>query len=327
MLTGSLSLNLQQKILAAAAGFLFAVIFFSDEAEAQSLIEWRKEIALTFDDAPRGDGPLMSGSARTQTLINALEAARVEGALFFVTTKHLDEAPAGKARLNAYLAAGHHIANHSHNHPWLRSSTPEDYLADVDTAAGKLDAFEGVLPYFRYPYLDEGDTRQKRLAVRDGLKARNLANGYVTIDNHDWYLQALVGEAIAAKHPMNIDVLRETYVEVLMDAVTFYNSIAQEILGRSPRHVLLLNENDLAALFVDDLVAALRADGWSIIPAPDAYEDDIASMIPDTEFNGQGRVAALAHLSGKSPADLVAPVSGEEYLRALFAERGLIPPG
>ncbi|WP_179381028.1 polysaccharide deacetylase family protein [Jannaschia marina] len=283
----------------------------------------RGEIALSFDDAPTGDGSFLTGPERTARLIAGLEAAGVEEALFFVMTGGLETAEDAE-RLRAYTGAGHVLANHTHSHPWLRETEPADYLADIDEAARILSDFVPVAPLFRYPYLDEGLTHGRHMAVRSGLRARGLDNGYVTVDTYDWYMQALAGGARDAGRDLDMEALRDVYVSTLLEGVTFYDDVARRHLGRSPRHVLLLHENDLAALFVPDLVAALRAEGWEIIPAREAYDDPIAEIRPDTLFNGQGRIAAIAHAAGAEARDLVPRVEDETYLRALFVERGLL---
>ena len=94
--------------------------------------------------------------------------------------------------------------------------------------------------------------------------------------------------------------------------------MARRTLGRSPRHVLLLHENDLAALFIGDLVTELRARGWTIISATEAFADPIAELEPDTLFLGQGRIAALAHEAGMAPDSLVSPTEDEDYLARRF---------
>lgn len=254
-----------------------------------------RRIALSFDDAPRADGAFFTGAEWTRRLVAGLDAAGVQWALVFATTSNLDAAPDGAARLRAYADAGHAIGNHSHAHPWLRRSEADAYLADVR-------------------------------AANERLSALGLRNGYVTVDNYDWYLDVLAAEALAANPDFDRDVLRRLYVGVLLDAVRFYDGIGRETLGRSPAHVLLLHENDLAALFITDLVAALRADGWQVVPAAEAYEDPIAGSAPDTLFNGQGRVAALARVAGRAPGELVHPLEDEAALRELFVERGLLPP-
>ena len=40
--------------------------------------------------------------------------------------------------------------------------------------------------------------------------------------------------------------------------------------------------------------------------------------MPDTLYLGQGRIAALAHVAGWEPKDLVSPTEDVEYLRARF---------
>jgi len=89
-----------------------------------------------------------------------------------------------------------------------------------------------------------------------------------------------------------------------MSAVAFYDNVAIEALERSPAHMLLLHENDLAALFIGDLVAELRKQGWQIIHPDDVYTDPIAEIEPSTLITGQGRVAALAVDAGTDPRTL-----------------------
>lgn len=279
------------------------------------------QIALTFDDAPRGSGPFFDGPERTQTLIATLRDANVDGAMFFVTTQNLDrQGDSGPARIQAYTDAGHTLGNHSHSHQWLWRTDSEAYVADLDLAVQKLATFEQVQPYYRFPFLDEGRSKEKRDHVRQALAKRELRNGYVTVDTYDWYLEALAKEAKEAGREMNVDELRSLYVDVIVSGTEFYEAMAKQTLGRSPRHVLLLHENDLAALFVGDLVAELHNRGWTIIPATAAFADPIADLEPDTLFLGQGRIAALAHEAGATPASLVSPEEDEEYLKQRFGQ-------
>lgn len=283
-----------------------------------------RRLAITFDDAPRPDGAFLDGAERTRRLIQGLDAAGVRGAMIFATTERLQDTPGAEARLRAYAAAGHVLANHSHAHAWLRRAEAAEYLADARRANQALSALGDTPAFFRYPFLDEGRDVAQRDAVREGLAAMGLRNGYVTIDNYDWYLDALAAEAKAGGASPDMDAIRDIYVQTLVGAARFYDDIARDNLGRSPAHVLLLHENDLAALFITDLVAALRADGWDIIPAVEAYADPIAQRAPDTLFNGQGRVAALAHEAGRPARSLVHPLEDEQALRALFVSRGLL---
>ena len=286
-----------------------------------------KRIAISFDDIPRHAGSFFTPDQRTAELIAALDRAGVEQAGFFVTTGNLQEADGagGEERIRAYVAAGHVIGNHSDTHPWLSRTDVEDYLADIDKAEDWLHGRPSHRAWFRYPYLDEGKDRlEKRHAVRLALQQRGLLNAYVTIDNYDWYLDGLASRAKAGESDMDMDGLRSLYVETLVQAANFYDEIAMQAIGRSPAHVLLLHETDLAALYIDDLVDALRKDGWEVITMDQAYADPIALVEPDTVFLGNGRVAAIAHAGGVPAANLVHERSDEEVLDRLFGEQAIV---
>lgn len=282
----------------------------------------RKKIALTFDDAPRGNGRVYSALDRTHALITALKEADSGPVAFFVTTQTLAKNN-GKARITRYAEAGHLIANHSHTHQWLNRTDSDAYLGDIDQAEELLTGFSNRRPWFRFPYLDEGTPLEKRDAVREGLVARGLRNGYVTVDNYDWYLDLQWQRALRDGKKVDQAALRDVYVEMLIGAVTFFDDLAVEALGRSPAHVLLLHENDSAAAFIGDLIARLRADGWEIISPDEAYADPIAQILPQTLMTRQGHVGALAVEAGRDPQTLTHLAIEEDQIDALLAARNV----
>jgi hypothetical protein len=184
-----------------------------------------------------------------------------------------------------------------------------------------LKHYHSYIPWFRFPFLDEGRTIEARDSIRTAMETVGLANGYVTIDNYDWYINNLLKQATEHNRKINEARLREIYVEHIYRSILFYDDIAKKHLGRSPRHVLLLHENDLAALFLGDLVDHLRANGWKIISPREAYADSIAAHIPEVLFNGQGRVAAIAREKGIPARQLVQESEDEMFLDQLVSEK------
>ena len=306
-------------IAAAVAGACTGTAEVSSPAPART-------IAISFDDATLPDGPLFDGRERTRRLIAALETAGVEEAMFFVTTGNVERAEHGDERIRSYASAGHVLGNHSHSHEWLHRTDPDDYIADLDIAIARLAAFDQVLPYFRFPFLDEGRDVETRDRLRAALAERGLANGYVTVDTWDWFLVDLTREAQEAGTDVDLDALRDLYVDVILKSTEYYDAMARDTLGRSPHHVLLLHENDLAALFVDDLVAEYRRRGFRIVQVTEAFGDPIAGREPDTLYLGQGRIAALAHEAGREAAGLPSPTENEDYLRKRFQDEVLGRP-
>ena len=258
----------------------------------------QKRIALTYDDAPRSDGMVFTGEERATELIRALAEVEAGPVAFFVTTRGVTEQNEGRERIERYAAAGHLIANHTHTHPWAHQTPVAEYLADIDQAESLLDGMENRRNWFRFPFLDEGRSAEKIAAIAAGLEERELVNGYVTVDNYDWYLDSKLQEALKSGQQVDYAKLGKLYVNMLLYAAEYYDSIAMQMLDESPVHVLLLHENDMAALYADDLVRALRATGWTIVSPDVAYETPLPT--PETPFTGQGRVFALAADRGRS---------------------------
>jgi peptidoglycan-N-acetylglucosamine deacetylase len=281
-----------------------------------------KVIALSFDDVPRGPGAFLDPRKRAAMLITALAEADVVQALFFVNPGRIDS-EADALMVDSYAAAGHVIANHSFTHPHLREVSAEAYLADIDKAEEWLKGRPGYRPWFRYPFLDEGGRdKAKRDAVRAGLAARGLSNGYVTVDGSDWNIEALAVTAKRDGHAIDMDALRDLYVETHVESAEFSHALAQRAVGRPIPHMLLLHETDLAALFIGDLVAALRAQGWVVVTADAVYADPIYRALPDTPFAAGTLTEQLAWEKGL-PAPRWYARNDTDYAGRLFRERVL----
>ena len=256
-----------------------------------------KRVALSFDDVPRSAGPFLTPDERTLRIIAALKENRVEQAAFFVNPGRLAtvDGANGEAHIAAYVAAGHVIANHSFSHTHLRTGEADAYLADIDRAEGWLKGRKGYRPWFRFPYLDEGGRdKVKRDAARAGLAARGLRNGYVTADGSDWHLEQLTLDAKAAGKAMHMKQLERLYIGAQLSALEYHDQLARDTIGRSPAHVLLMHETDLAALFLTELIAQMRRQGWTIITADEAYADPIATEQPDVPYASGTLIGSMA---------------------------------
>ncbi|CCQ12478.1 polysaccharide deacetylase-related protein [Pseudoalteromonas luteoviolacea B = ATCC 29581] len=280
-----------------------------------------KIIALSFDDSPRAANGYFSGSERADKLLKAFKQADVPQVAFFSVSGHLNEE--GIARLSRYNDAGHIIANHSHSHPDINSLTLAEYKADVKKADTLLRQFSMFKPWYRFPYLREGDTLQKRDGMRQFLTSENYFNAYITINNYDWYIENLFQEAIKSKPNLNFDALKSFYIDTLMEGINYYHQLALEQLGRAPKHVLLLHEMDITAMFIDDLVTELKTQGWNVIPISDAYSDPIAQYETTRimKYN-PGRIGEIAKDNNYS-GSLWHHTLNETHLKTEFEKRVL----
>jgi hypothetical protein len=121
---------------------------------------------------------------------------------------------------------------------------------------------------------------------------------------------------------MDMEALRDLYVETHVEAANFNEALARRELKRSPMHVLLLHETDIAALFIDDLVAALRKDGWEIITADQAFTDPLRREMPDAPSANGTLLGQIAHARGRTE-QVWPPMTNQDFARRLFQQRVL----
>lgn len=300
---------------------LFTLLLLAACASTTTVTD--KRIALTFDDIPRDRGAWLGDDERTRRLIAGLREAGVSQAAFFLNPGRIREKPGAEARIAAYAAAGHVLANHTATHPHLNVTEPRAYLAEIDAAEAWLKGRPGYRPWFRFPYLDEGQNDlAKRDAIRAGLAARELKNGYVTVDASDWFYEQAAIDAMKAGRRIDRDALRELYIESHVESAEFTDALARRTLGRSPAHVLLLHETDLAAFWIADLVRALEANGWTIVSADEAFADPIAQFVPDVPVAQGTLIEAIAWQQGL-PEPRWYPRNNTEVAGRLFQERVL----
>lgn len=254
-----------------------------------------KRIAFSFDDVPRGPGAFLNSEERPGLLLEALRHGGIEQAAFFVNPGRITESDNDAETVMRYASEGHVLANHTARHSRLSAVSAQTFLADIDAAEVWLKGRPNYRPWFRFPFLDEGGkNKSKRDAVRAALRQRSLINGYVTVDASDWHMEDLALAAAKNEKMMDWNALRDLFVESYVQSANFSDELARRTLGRAPVQMILLHETDLAAMFVDDLAAALKADGWEIVTADEAYADPMVDMEPDVAFADGTRTQMLA---------------------------------
>jgi|CZCB01.1.fsa_nt_gi peptidoglycan/xylan/chitin deacetylase (PgdA/CDA1 family) len=130
----------------------------------------RKEVALTFDDAP---------SPFTKEVLKILDNYGVS-ATFFLVGSQVEKSPEVARQI---VAAGHEIGNHSFSHCWSSDDSVETLVEDIKRAEEAIYRSTGQVPlYFRPP----GGM------VNDKVKEACGQTGYGIllwwVDSRDWLL-------------------------------------------------------------------------------------------------------------------------------------------
>jgi peptidoglycan/xylan/chitin deacetylase (PgdA/CDA1 family) len=278
-------------------------------------------VSVTMDDFWFAETPMLSPAERNARILAALARHRVR-ATAFVIGKNA-EAEASAAMLAAWAKAGHTIGNHTYSHPYYAKASFDDFAADVVRAETVLARLPGYERIFRFPYLSEGDTPEKRDRMRAFLRERGYRNGHVTVDASDWYVDSRLRARLEARPGADVAPYRDFYLAHIWERAQYYDTLSREVLGRSVPHTLLVHFNLLNALFLDDLLAMFTAKGWRLIDASAAFADPVFKAEPKTVPAGQSLVWALAKEHGKHSTPLRYPAETGDYEKPKMDALGL----
>jgi len=267
--------------------FLFLIFAFISPLHA-------KEMALSFDDAPMDTSTHYESVARTNELIRKLNDLGVPPVMIFANPCKREDAASVMQQLKKYLDHGHDIANHTCSHPRLDEVGFVSFASDAEKADKLLaPLFEGQ-KFFRFPFLNEGKDRLLRDQMREWLKEHHYRNGMVSIDTDDYVFSFKINQAKQLGKRIDYKKVETLFVNHVVESASFYDDLAQKILGRSPKHILLLHEMDATVLFMDSLVTALRHEGWVMVSAKESYEDPVYLENPKNTAANNGILAQVA---------------------------------
>jgi hypothetical protein len=190
----------------------------------------------------------------------------------------------------------------------------------TDSIIHRLDNY---LKMFRFPYLKEGDTKEKIESFRELMEKHHYRNGYVTIDASDWYIDSRLVKRLKENNQADLTAFRQFYLEHLYSRATYYEELAFKLTGRHIKHTILLHHNLASALFLGDLITMFKEKGWQITDGEEAYNDEIFQANPGNVPAGESLIWALAKESGKFEAILRYPAEDSRYEKDEMDKRGL----
>ena len=223
------------------------------------------QVAVTVDDLPV-HGPTPPGVSRlaiTERLLAAFAAHDLPPVHGFVNGKRVDDNPATEAVLRRWVAAGQELGNHSWSHPSLNTTALDAYLADVQRGE---DILARVAPrqtwkVFRYPFLQQGDTVEKRDGVRRFLAETGYVVADVTIDADDWAYNAPFARCAERGDQATLVALRRSFVRGHVEELRRVRAVTRTLAGRDVPQVLLLHAGAADADAIDALLTAFEAEG------------------------------------------------------------------
>ncbi|MEO8512010.1 MAG: polysaccharide deacetylase family protein [Ignavibacteria bacterium] len=271
--------------------FIFHISLHSQESKPQ--------ISFTFDDPNLETTGKMTWMQKDDAILATLAKNNLKAALF-VSGKRIDF-PEGKVLLSKWNDAGHMICNHSYSHSYYHSKkqTLESYEKDFLRCDSIINKYSGFTKLFRFPFLKEGDTPEKRDGFRKFMNEMGYKSGYATIDASDWYIDGRMVDTLKVNPDFDLTPFKEYYMAHIYNRAMLYDSLGMQLTGRHIKHTVLLHHNLINAMFLGELINFFKVKGWDIINASDAYTDEVFSLQPDILPAGESIVWAMAKETGK----------------------------
>jgi peptidoglycan/xylan/chitin deacetylase (PgdA/CDA1 family) len=272
---------------------LAVLVNFSSVVNAQT-------VAFTFDDGPNlVDTPRLTPEQRNAAMLAALAKHNVKAALF-VTASYGATQTVGLALAKAWGQAGHALGNHTMTHPDLNNAgiSLTQYQQEILDCDKIISALPGYQKWFRYTYLREGNTPEKRDGLRTFLKQQNYRNAYVSLDTSDWRLNEKLIEVLNNDKDADLTVIRQAYLAHIKQRALAYRALAQQLQGRDIPQVMLMHHNLINALWLDDVISMFTEMGWHFTTPAAAFADPVYQLMPDRPAPGQSLLLSMARSLG-----------------------------
>jgi peptidoglycan/xylan/chitin deacetylase (PgdA/CDA1 family) len=264
-------------------------------AFAAQSAEPRGKVALTFDDLPLNGAlpPGVKPSDIARDALAVLNRHRIPPSYGFVNARKLERDPDGAAALRLWVAAGNPLGNHTYAHPDLTTTGVEAFEQDILRNEPVLELLmpEGGAHdwrWFRYPFLHEGETLEKRKAIRDFLKSNRYRIAQTTIDYEDYLWNSAFAACVAAKDAKAQAWLSESYLATARDYIRVQRQLAHDLFGREINHVLLLHLGAFSATILPDLFALLEDEGFEFVTLEEAQSDPAYDDDPNAALKWGG---------------------------------------
>jgi peptidoglycan-N-acetylglucosamine deacetylase len=248
-------------------------------------LAWGQQMAVTFDDLP-AHGPMPPGMTRLEIARSILTTLKREGmppVYGFINGKRVEEDSSSLGVLKAWRAAGQPLGNHTWAHLDLNKETAEQFEAEVSKNEGLLKQLMGQddWHWLRYPFLHEGDTIEKRRAVRGWLSSQRYRTAEVSMDFADYLWNEPYARCAGKHDEASIRKLHDSYLAVADQYYDVFRELSRKLYGRDVKYVLLMHVGAFDARMLPELLTRYRAKGVRFISLADAMSDPAYQDDPD----------------------------------------------
>ena len=247
-----------------------------------------KEICITFDELPAAQSfDEVDRTAVTYLILETLKKHEVKAAGFVVGNQIEDSFDI----LGQWLNQGHRIGNMTYSNQDLHQLGIEQFIADIkagdDALKTMLDGFGQKQRYFRYPYMHYGNTTEAKTQVSLYLDEHNYRVAHATVLTEDYLYNLTLEKMGLVPDSAEYDNLLNEYINHVLDEIERMERVSKQVLKRRCRHILRLKANRLNAVFLDEMLSAIKDMGYKFVSLDKALSDELYSA-PEAYFGARG---------------------------------------
>jgi peptidoglycan-N-acetylglucosamine deacetylase len=247
----------------------------------------RLEVAITVDDLPvHGDLPSNTTRAEiAKKMIDAFKAKGVPDVYGFVNAKNVgangDVEKGGVLKI--WADSGFPLGNHTFSHIDLNTASVQAFEDEIVANESVLQGLMGSRDWhwFRYPFLHEGDTLEKRHAVRKYLADHGYKIAQVTLDFADYAWNNPYARCMAKQDTQSIEWLKSSYLNTAKEDIALDRKLSVMLFGRDIKYVLLMHIGALDSIMLPELLDLFKKQGFDFISLEDAQKDPGYQSDPD----------------------------------------------
>jgi peptidoglycan/xylan/chitin deacetylase (PgdA/CDA1 family) len=263
-------------------------VAFSSRFETLQLpdfMRYTKKVALTIDDLPfvsvHNPVKLEEGVKITNMLLHHLQQHNVK-ATGFVTGSMVDVEGEYDDRLNLlrqWQADGHVLANHSYAHLALSKMSFADFEKDIAKNEKVLSQIMEADPvssrYFRFPYLDYGNTLEMSNKAINFLHGHSYTIVPVTIDAKDYMYDVLYTNAWHHNDIETMQRITDEYLAYFQTVVKYREQQALHFFNRPLSQIVLIHANRINACCLDKIIELFEQKGYEFVSLQEALKEPV----------------------------------------------------
>jgi peptidoglycan/xylan/chitin deacetylase (PgdA/CDA1 family) len=276
------------------------------------------QVAITFDDLPV-HASLPPGVSRTdvaKSIIHALKAYHAPPIYGFVNATWIEKDPSTAEVLRLWRAAGFPLGNHPLIHMDANANSVEAFEQNILADEPTLEKYMAGKDWrwLRFPYLNAGDTPQKRKEIADFLADHKYRAAMVTLSFGDYAYNDTYARCMAKGDKDAVDWMKQNFLDRASIDLMTGKEMSEADYGRDIKHVLLMHIGAFDAAMLPKLLDMYQKRGVKLISLPDAESDPAYKDSADPQI-GFGGVLLEKKLAEKGLSVPVFANKNDDYYK------------